>query len=62
MLLINWTGGFSRGFWWPYFGRGRDGTLWYAEVRFLRVQVILYSREMGQKMLDILEEAVQRET
>ena len=53
MLLINWTKGFSQTYWRPVFHRRADGKgLWYFEVKFLRVQVCLYSRDMGMKFLE----------
>ena len=53
MLLINWTKGFSQTYWRPkFYGRTDKDGLWYFEVRILRVQVAIYSRELGGKFLD----------
>ncbi len=52
MLLINWTKGFNRTYWCPHFEGNQDGDLWYIEIRFLRIQFCLYSRYMGNKILD----------
>jgi hypothetical protein len=56
MLLINWTKDFSKTYWWPYFEGEWWGKLWYGEVRFLRIQLSLYSRKAGKLMLDKLGE------
>lgn len=53
MVLINWTKNFSQTYWRPVFHRHNDGKgMWYLEVKFLRVQACLYSRDLGMKFLE----------
>jgi hypothetical protein len=59
MLLINWTKNFSQTYWRPVFDCRTDGgELWYFEVKFLRVQACLYSRDLGEKFLEKTREGL----
>jgi len=52
MIIINWVRPFSKTYWVPMFQRRSDKKgLWFCEVRFLRMQVSLYSQEMGKALL-----------
>ena len=51
MLIINWTP-FTRTYWIPSFQYWKREAMWCVDVRFFRVQVCLYSRELGKKFLD----------
>lgn len=51
MLIINCTGT-NRTYWVPRFEWRHDGKrTWYASVKVLRVELILYSRRMGAELI-----------
>lgn len=59
MFLIHWTKNFSKTYWRPVFHHRTDKNgLWYWDVKFLRVQACLYSRDMAQKFLEAVRDKV----
>lgn len=53
MLLINWSG-LKRFYGLPLFKGHRDKRIWYFEVKWLGIQITLYSIEMAHQMLGSL--------
>ena len=60
MILINMTG-LDRFYWLPVVAGNRCGPIWYLEVKFLRVQVCLYSRVMGAEVIRRMKRALEVE-
>lgn len=51
MLLINWTG-MNKTYWMPVFKWKAFGKLWFFEIKFLLLQITLYSVELGRAAND----------
>ncbi len=51
MLTINWTP-FARTYRIPFIQGKKNKSLWFVDIRLFRVQICLYSRKMGYKILE----------
>ena len=59
MILFNFTG-LNRVYWLPMFQHQNDGArLWYATLRWLGIEVHIYSRLMGSVVIQMFGNAVQ---
>lgn len=53
MFLLNWTK-LSKIYWIPKLDFQKDNQIWYASIRFLGLEAVVYSRQMATALIDTL--------
>ena len=62
MFLVNWTK-FSHTYWKPWFDSNKDVKkgFWYLDLRWLRIQLCLYSQPMAMAILESAKRGMTKE-